>query len=490
LREERACSAFHLARMEESGPIESLFPDRDSDEPLGHQFTRRLRQGIECGLFKPSSRLLPRRELALRLGLGRNTVSSAIEQLIAEGYLESRVGSGTFVVASVIKHATAAKPEAPRKPPGTDRFRAAYGIFKAANGLGPLRAGVPDLSHFPYAAWARITRRKLARLSEFLELTESKGEPELCEAIAQHVRQFRGVLAQASQVIVVEGTQAAIRLATDVLFAEGDSMVIEDPCYQFVHAALRARNISVLPVPVDEDGIDVALAPGARMAFVTPSHQFPLGSTLSLERRRALLAWARSNDAYILEDDYDSEFAFDRKPLPTLQSIDRDGRVIYIGTFSKTLAPALRLAYLVVPPHLAGTFAVARVFSTLGGTRYVQATLADFIAEGHFARYVRRMTRTYDERRRAVVRLLEESLPRDRFTLGQAHAGLHVAVVAASDFDDVAAAQALEREGTHVQPLSAFCVARSDCRGFVVGYGAAPLPETLAAVRRLIAWLQ
>jgi len=473
--------------MDEFNGVEPLFPDRDSDEPLARQFARRLRQAIESGSYRPSSRLLPSRELARRLGLSRNTVTSAIEQLIAEGYLESRVGSGTFVVANVVKAAEAVEPFRQQLTAGAARFQTARSALRSYElGFGPLRAGVPDLTHFPVATWARITRRKLTELSEYLDYGDPRGDPALREAIAQHLQQFRGVATDWRRVIVVEGTQGALRLAADVLLAEGDAAVVEDPSYPFAWAALASRSVRLAPVPVDDAGIVVALAPPARVAYVSPSHQFPLGWTMSLERRRALLAWARHNDAYVVEDDYDSEYAFDGKPLPSLQSIDRDERVIYVGTFSKTLAPALRIGYLIVPPHLAELFALGRQLSTLGGTRYVQATLADFLAEGHFARHVRRMTTEYRKRRTALVELLEEGLPGAHFDLRAAHAGLHLAIVASPDFDDLAAAAELLGQGVYVQPLSSFCVARTDCRGFVVGYGAAPLPEILHAARALV----
>jgi GntR family transcriptional regulator/MocR family aminotransferase len=473
--------------MDETYDLEPLFPDRDCDEPLGRQFVRRLRHAIESGRYAPSSRLLPSRELARRLGLGRNTVTAAIEQLIAEGYLESRVGSGTFVVARVARAAGAAG-TAPRALPATARrFEPARNVLRGyAMGSGPLRVGVPDPASFPLATWGRLTRRSLAELPGHLDYGDSRGDRRLREAIAQHVQQFRGVSAEPNRVIVVEGTQAAIRLVSDVLLREGDTVVVEDPTYPFARASFEARDLRPEPVPVDEDGMDVALAPAARVAYVSPSHQFPLGVTMSVARRRALLEWANEYDAYVIEDDYDSEYVFDAKPLPPLQSIDRQERVIYVGTFSKTLAPALRLGYLIVPQHLAELFSVARLVSTLGGTRYVQATLAAFLSEGHFARHVRRMTQTYGERRRVLAEMFEAGLRGCGFRLAPANAGLHLTAIAPPGFDDIAVVDELRVEGVRVQPLSAFCVERTDCRGFVVGYSAAPMAEIERDARILI----
>lgn len=476
--------ATYLRTMDAPRGLEPLFPDRDSDEPLGRQFARRLRHAIESGLYDPGSRLLPSRELARRLGLSRNTVTAAIEQLSAEGYLESRVGSGTFVVANVVRPAGPAAASPRALPVAAERLLSADALLSGyAMGEGPLRAGVPDPAAFPFAAWTRCTRRALAELPESLDYADSRGDKRLREAIVQHVQQFRGVSAEAYRVIVVEGAQAAIRLVNDVLLSDGDAAVVEDPTYPFARASLEARNVRLEPVPVDGDGLDARLAPPARVALVSPSHQFPLGATMSLERRHALLAWAHANDAYVIEDDYDSEYAFDGKPLPSLQSIDREERVLYVGTFSKTLAPALRLGYLIVPRHLAEIFAVARTLATMGGTRFVQATLAEFLAGGYFARHVRRMTAIYGERRATLVRLYEEGLRGAGFRLGAANAGLHLTVIGPAGFDDIAVTDELRREGVRVQPLSAFCVARSDCRGFVVGYSAAPMPQIEHAAR-------
>jgi GntR family transcriptional regulator/MocR family aminotransferase len=473
--------------MRESIGLEPLFPDRESAEPLGRQFVRRLRHAIENGVFKPSSRLLPSRELALRLGLSRNTVTTAIEQLIAEGYLESRVGSGTFVAPTIAKHQVVEMAAAHSLPLTAQRFLSVVpALERYQTRGGPLRVGVPDPTTFPHATWARITRRKIADLSAFLDYSPGVGNRLLREAIVQHVQQFRGITTEPDCVVVVEGTQGALRLAADVLLADGDPVLIEDPSYPMAQAVFRTRNMRVVPVDVDLDGLQIARAPAARLAYVTPSHQFPLGAVLSVERRRLLLEWAACHDAYVLEDDYDSEFAFDGKPLPALQSLDRDGRVIYIGSFSKTLAPGLRLGYLIVPPHLAEAFAVARVLATIGGTKYVQATLADFVAEGHFVRHVRRVTRLYSERRRALVAVLDEGLPKDRYALRVGNIGLHVAVVAGPDFDDVGICKALRERDVCVEPLTIYCARRTDCRGFVVGYSAAPAADIVEAAQALV----
>jgi GntR family transcriptional regulator/MocR family aminotransferase len=467
--------------------LEPLFPDRESSEPLGRQFVRRLRAAIQCGHFPPASRLLPTRELAVRLGLSRNTVIAAIEQLIAEGFLESRIGSGTYVASTIVAPASNLVAHAHSLPANAERFTFARSMFVDATiGIGPLRAGVPDLSTFPHAIWARLARGKLAELPQYLSYGETNGEPALRDAIARHVRQFRGVSVDPQRVIVVEGTQGALRLATDVLLAENDAALIEDPAYPFLYGALRARSIRLVPLPIDEDGMDVGRAEPARVAFVAPSHQFPFGARMNMERRHTLLAWASENDAYVVEDDYDSEFVFDGKPLPALQSIDDRERVVYVGTFSKTLAPGLRLGYVIVPPHLVDAFAAARFLATLGSPRYVQATLAQFVSEGHFARHIRRMTQNYRERRATLVEFLQAGLRGTGLRLGRVRAGLSLVIIAPSDFDDIAVRNDLIERGVWVQALSAFCIERTDCRGFIVAYSAEPMPQILAAAEELL----
>nr|MDQ2680313.1 PLP-dependent aminotransferase family protein [Candidatus Eremiobacteraeota bacterium] len=358
--------------------LESLFPDRSSDEPIGRQIMRRLRGAIETGIFEAGSRILPSRELAVRLGVARNTVTSAIDQLIAEGYLEARLGSGTYVASDIVTTPVVARPTPHSLPQTAQRYlKVEHTIDGFADRLGALRAGSPDISEFPNAIWRRLARRSFDRISESLDYGSATGRASLRSAIIQHVRQFRGVSADANQVIVVEGTQAAIRLSVDVLMNPGDRVLIEDPCYPLVKIIFETQRMHLCPIDVDDLGMKVDNAVDSRLAYVAPSHNFPLGGTMSLARRSALLSWARERNAYILEDDYDSEFSFGTRPLPALQSLDHWERVLYIGSFSKTLAPGLRLGYVIVPQHLVEAFRLARIASTLGGATFLQAILAE-----------------------------------------------------------------------------------------------------------------
>ncbi|HEY1978050.1 MAG TPA: PLP-dependent aminotransferase family protein [Candidatus Baltobacteraceae bacterium] len=455
--------------MKEPIDLEPLFPDRASGEAVGAQLVRRLRHAIETGFFPPAVRLLPSRELAKRLGVARNTVAFAFDQLVAEGYLEARVGAGTFVSPGIGR----VKPRLPSSQRALPRRAVAVAAAKAeldrvGSSFGPLRAGVPDLSLFPFHAWRKVARKHLDATGAYLQYGESCGLRALREAISRHIAQFRGVVADPDQVVVVEGAQGAMHLIAVALSQPGDAIAVEDPCYQNARAVFRLHGLKLRPVSVDEMGMRTAELPSeAALAYVSPSHQFPLGVALPQGRRIELLQWAQRTNAYVIEDDYDSEF--DAHPLPSLQSLDRDGRVIYTGTFSKTLAPGLRLGYLVAPPHLAPAFRAARDVVSLGTSAQLQATLADFIAQGYFSRHVRRMNGVYERRRRILVDALTRDVP-PGFKLGPAQTGLHVALWGPRDFDDVTAADSMG--AGRCLPFSTMCVRRKDCKGLLVGFSA------------------
>ena len=472
--------------MREPLRLEPLFPDRSTGEPLAVQLVRRLREAIEAGSLAPGSQMLGSRQLAKRLGLGRNTVALAFEQLTAEGYLEARSGSGTFVAASGLERRHLQPPAEFPAPDGARGIGALRSYFETATGEGPLRPGMPALELFPTSAWRRAARRALNRLYD-LGYGPANGLHELRDAIAMHVRQFRGINAPPEQIVVVEGAQAAMHLASIVLARAGDTVAIEDPAYALARAAFEGHGLRLHPVPVDGDGVQAGALPAhARCAFVTPTHQFPLGGTLPLARRLELLAWAKRYDAYILEDDYDSEFTVRARPLPALQSLDRDERVIYIGSFSKTLAPGIRTGYLVVPPHLARIFRTARASTSLGLSLPAQATLATFLREGHFARHIRRMNAVYERRRTILAQALAPL--EETFTCGPMQVGLHVALIANEPFDDRALSRALE--GQRLVALSSLCIERDDCYGFALGFTNGSDARVEAAAKALTAALK
>jgi len=468
--------------MREPLKLEPLFPDRSTGEPLAVQLVRRLREAIESGSFAAGTKMLGSRQLAKRLGLGRNTVALAFEQLTAEGYLEARSGSGTFVAATGLARRQLEPAGEIGAFEGAQRFAGLRAHFKTAAGEGALRPGMPALALFPVSAWRRATRRALDEMRD-LGYGHASGLRELRDAIAVHVRQFRGISARPEQIIVVEGAQAAMHLANLVLTRAGDTIAIEDPAYALARAAFEGDGLHLHPLRVDHDGAQTdALPAHARLAFVTPTHQFPLGGTLPLARRLELLAWAKRRDAYILEDDYDSEFTARARPLPALQSLDRDERVIYIGSFSKTLAPGIRTGYVIAPPHLASAFRTARANTSLGVSLQTQAALAIFLREGHFARHIRRMNAVYERRRAMLARAL---VPLDgTFTCGPMQVGLHMALVAKEPFDDRAVARALA--GQRLVALSSLCIERTDCCGFVLGFTNGSDAEVEAAAHSLV----
>lgn len=470
--------------MGEPLSLEPLFPDRRSGEQLCVQLTRRLREAIESGAFPVGTRLLGTRQLAKRLGLGRNTVALAFEQLTAEGYLATRTGSGT-VVAAAGRASAPARPSVKHEQPESARRTAALRArFTTSAGGGPLRPGMPDLAAFPHAAWERCARKALDAYRGDLGYSRASGLSALQDAIALHVRQFRGVTANAKQIVVVEGAQAALHLIASVLARAGDRVIVEDPCYALARAAFETHDLSLVPVPVDADGLCVDAIPcAARLAYVTPTHQYPLGGALPVARRTVLLRWADECGGYIVEDDYDSEFTSKAQPLPPLQCLDREERVVYVGSFSKTLAPGIRVGYIIAPPHLVDAFTVARAVAGLGIGIHLQATLADFVAHGHFARHIRRANAIYDRRRTILVDALQPAL-RAGFRLGPSLTGLHVALSAKPGFDDVAAASTVR--GQRLVALSALCIRRRDCRGFLLGFTNGSDEEIAAAAGAVV----
>ena len=464
----------------------SFFPDRRSPVALHRQLAAHLRDAIVAGELSGGTRLHASRVLAEQLGVSRNTVTQAIDQLVAEGYLETRIGAGTYVVLGLVQRAhdanDAAVHEAPRVSARARRLTRR--VLDPDGGSEPklFRPGVPDPSLFPDAVWRRVANRWLDGAR-----TRGYGDPcgfrPLRDAIATHLRQTRGVAHGADNVIVVEGTRAALALIADVLLDPGDVLAIEDPGYAAMRDAAGAAGAVTVGVPLDEEGFDVARAPAdARLAYVTPSHQYPTGVVMGLRRRLELLAWARAAGAYVVEDDYDAEFRYDGAPLPALQALDPStgsghrARVLYVGTFSKTLAPGLRVAWIVVPDVLVDAFAAARAVVSGGPAFPVQAALAAFVADGHFALHVRRASARYRERRDALVGALERHLGGIVRVQGAA-TGLHVVArfepeVIAGGAHDVAVSAAAAAHDVVAPALSVYALGGRGSNGLVLGFAA------------------
>lgn len=446
---------------------------------------------LDCRL-PGGSRVPATRDLATQLGVARGTVTAAYDRLVAEGFLESRTGSGTYVADLELptlhgrrRRARAGaiqplplwgRPGWQPPPPPVDPVH-------------DLSVGVPDPALFPLPVWRRLvsTQLRLARLAE--PTYAAAGHRRLPAQIARHAGLARAVVASAEDVIVTAGAQQALDLVARVLVAPGTTVAVEDPGYTAVHALLRTHRADLRGVPVDRQGLLVdAIPPGTRMVYVTPSHQFPTGVAMSMRRRVALLQWAVRHDAVIVEDDYDSEYRFADRPLEPLQSLDRDGRVIYVGTFSKSLLPALRVGYVIAPRSLQAALREAKRVTTWEGDVVTQGALADFIAEGHHAAHVRRAERVYARRHAALLAALAGL--QEEVELMPSVAGLHVCVLlrdqARSDASVVTRAAEL---GVVVEGLSDRHVDQPPRQGLVIGIGAISaeaLPDALARLGRAL----
>ncbi|MDP3422572.1 MAG: PLP-dependent aminotransferase family protein [Burkholderiaceae bacterium] len=498
----------HLSRLQSPQPPHRAA--KGAPLPLNRQLYTALRQAMLHGHLSAGERLPSSRDLAQDLGLSRNTVLAAIGQLTVEGYLVSQVGSGTFVADSVplvgasqrnSNGLTSGNPSAGgagpgwpaaqwHTPPATRTLSPrgeALAHQSTANTLEvqPFTPGPADFSAFPVALWQRLQNKHWrATRPDMLDYNGSGGHGPLRRAVADYVRVFRSVHLDPEQVIITSGTQQSLQLCAHLLADHGDTVWMEDPAYWGAIKAFVAAGLTLRAVAVDAEGIHPQPADHEHpphLVYVTPSHQYPSGAVMSLARRQALLEAARRHNAWVLEDDYDSEFRFSGPPMSSLQGLDVDGRVLYMGTFSKVLYPGLKLGYLVVPKALVADFKQAHYDLNRPGQMPLQAALAEFIEMGHFASALRRARQAYAERRSALVHALHPVLGQpDGPWLAGAEQGLHLCLRLPEHTDDVALAAAAQAHHLTVRPLSAYCQTRRDMRGLVIGYGYAPL----AAIHR------
>jgi GntR family transcriptional regulator/MocR family aminotransferase len=458
---------------------------------LSGEIYRQIRQAILDGRLRPGERLPPTRELATTLSVSRSTVTVAYESLLAEGFATSHTGAGTFVShqfeakrpASKTRRSTARAIQVRRVwetiPLPTAFDRAARFDF---------RTGLPDASLFPHRAWRRVMARALRSREMTAGVYEkSAGNWDLRAAVARHIGISRSVSVSPDDVIVTNGTQQAVDIVARVLLEPGDVVAMEDPGYRPLKELLKALGARVIGVPVDSEGLVVQALPAeARAVYVTPSHQFPLGVAMSLSRRRALLAWAERNNAVVVEDDYDSEFRFGGRPLEPLQTIDSAGRVVYVGTFSKTLLPTLRLAFMVVPPSLREAAHKAKFVTDWHTATIAQSALAQFIDEGAFARHIRRVSRIYSERHAMLTAEIKRNFG-DYLDLVPSSTGLHITACArgaSADHIDAIVSRAFEL-GVAVDTMWPCRVDRKPPAGFVLGYGAIETSRIAEGLRRL-----
>lgn len=482
--------------------------DYASTVPLSRQLYERLRQTILSGHMKAGARLPSTRGLASQLGVSRNTVFAAYMQLFAEGYILGKVGYGTSVAPLApdklldVPSKTRTIQQTAESQPGVELSQRGKAVLQAPHlprtafawepGQSPaFRIGIPALDAFPFDLWTRLlTRRARRSFSELSGDWHPAGYRPLREAIASYLGLIRGIACDADQIIITAGAQGAMDLAARVLLDPGDAAWIENPGYLGARGALLSAGARLIPVPVDAEGLNVAAGISresqARLAVVTPSHQATLGVTMSLARRLALLAWAKERRAWILEDDYDSEYRFAGRPLAALQGLDDAGRVIYIGTFSKVLFPTLRLGYLVAPPALVDALIATRQFIDLHIPALAQAVIADFMNDGYFTRHIRRMRQLYAGRRAALVATLKQEL--DGTLEAQApEAGMHLVGWLPPGIDDRTASGRAAAHGVQTPPVSAFCLEPLQRGGLLLGYAAVNEREIAAGVRQLAA---
>jgi GntR family transcriptional regulator/MocR family aminotransferase len=433
-----------------------------------------LSGGLGRGARLPSTR-----RLAVSLGVSRTTVTAAVDILAAEGFLEARRGSGTYVAALLPADRLARVSPVGQVSPGPTLSRRGAVLAEGSPVASAGRLftpGLPALDAFPLAEWRRaLGRAQRAGGTALLHLADPRGWPPLRHAIADYVGPARGVACSADQVVVLASARQAVSLAGNLLADPGDRVWVEDPGYPDAHSALRAAGLVPVPVPVDHAGLDVAagrrMAPDARLAAVTPSHQYPLGAIMTLERRVALLDWARAARATVLEDDYDGEFRYGGRPITALYGLDGGDRVLYVGSFSKAMFPALRLAYLVAPPRLADAVAQARRAAHAEPPALTQAALAEFVAGDAFTQHIRRMRLLYRARQEALVDAVRRHLG-GILAVDPSDAGMHLVGHLDPAIPDRIVAAAAARAGMGLTALSRYAVGPAPRNGLVLGYAA------------------
>jgi GntR family transcriptional regulator/MocR family aminotransferase len=472
-------------------------PAKAPKVPLGElrlRIYQQLRQAIERGTFAPGARLPPSREHALALGVSRNTVLWAMQRLQAEGYVVARVGDGSHVAPAIEPRPGASRLALASQP---DEALSRRGRLIAETALrwnpplapaAPFRIGAPEVASFPFAVWDRLARQtSSAQRIARAQYLDPAGSPALREAIAQWLWVSRGLRCEASQVLVCSGSQQAIDLIGRLLLDPGDEVLVEDPGYPGIRASLLGHGALARPVPLDDQGLCIAEGtrqwPAARLVVVTPTHQFPTGVRMSLERRQALIAWANDQRGWIVEDDYDGEFQYGPHRIPALCSLPQAQRVLYVGTFSKTLHPGLRLGFLVLPPALAPAFAQARALVDRHAPGDAQEVLARFITEGHLLRHLRRMRELYPQRQRALIEAMHTH-SQGAITLTPSEQGMHLLLEAPPGLDDRGLSAQAQAAGVLLAPLSRYTL-ESPRRGWLLGYAGFDETALAEAARRV-----
>lgn len=502
LRQFRYNHYIGAMRKAASGFSPLIALDRRSGKPLQKQIYEGFSAAIVGRNLCAGQRVPSSRTLALELRISRIPVLNAYSQLLAEGYFETRSGSGTFVSSSLPEQwmSLGRGPSVLTKTrSGTrlvSRRSAILPSYRSApwtNKWGAFIVGQLALEHFPFRIWSSLVNRHVRNLRvNSLHYGDPMGSETFRDTIASYLRTTRAVNCDASQIMIVSGSQQALEIAARVLLDSGDKVWMEEPGYWLARRVFAIAGCDLVPVPVDEEGLQVsagiAHSRKARAAFVTPSHQFPLGVTMSASRRLQLLDWAHRSGSWIIEDDYDNEYRYESMPIASLQGLDRNSRVIYIGTFSKTLFPSLRVGYIVIPPDLVGRFLAVRQAMDIYPPHLYQAVLNDFIAEGHFARHIRRTRLVYSERRDALVEALTSELDSSIELLG-AEAGMHLVVTLPKGLRDRSLSEQASRHQLWLWPLSGCYLGPARRHGFILGFGSTTpkqIPKAVSQLRKVI----
>jgi len=465
--------------------------DARRSKPPGALILQLIRRAVLEGVLRPGVRVPSSRELARELDVARNTIVAVYEQLKTEGMLVAGHGSGTFVCRvreQLLKpQARAMRNMAPPRPiqlsqRGHKYERHAVHEFWRPQAFCP---GQLDLSLFPSAIWNRLSRKHLAQAdASYLEQGEAGGSMGLRQAIAEHIQTTRSVRCRAEQIIITDGTVESLELVSRLLSDPGDIALIENPCYWGASHVLGEHGLVTHALDVDEQGLplprDGQLPRAPRLVYLTPSHQFPMGHVMTLERRLEWLRYAQQHGTILLEDDYDSEFRYVGKPFPSLQGMQADSNVIYMGTFNKSIYPGIRMGYLVVPEHLQSIFATASSDFYRDGDMLMQRVLGDFIREGHYAAHIRATKREYSLRREALQAALQHSLGAEMadglIRVSGGAMGIHLTLLLPLEVDDQAIARATARVGVTMMPLSVYCVGQRSS-GLILSYAQVPCDQ-------------
>jgi GntR family transcriptional regulator / MocR family aminotransferase len=492
---------FILMRRISPSFVPPIALDPRSETPMYRQLYEWFRRAIVDGQLRPGQRVPSTRSLAVELKVSRIPVSSAYEQLQAEGYLETFVGAGTCVAISIpheaLKPAVGKPRDASRQTPiskAPRRVSSRVALMRVpvqtwSNELVAFRMSLPALEHFPIGMWSKLVNRHSRKQTRHsMAYGDAMGYVPLREAIAEYLGAVRAVRCEPSQILITTGSQQGLQLSAQVLLDADDRVWIEEPGYPGARQALRMVGARLIPVPVDHEGLIVAegirRAPSAHAVYITPSHQYPLGVTMTAARRMLLLNWAARSGAWIIEDDYDSEYRLGGHPIPSLQGLDMGARVVYVGTFSKVMFPSLRLGYVVLPKDLVDAFSTARDATDQFSSTLYQAAMTDFIREGHFARHIRRMRVLYMERRRALVEAIRIHMA-DVLEVTGTEAGMHLVALLPPGVSDVAISKKAAQIGISAMPLSA-CYLKPPARGgLVLGYGGTSSHEIYEGIRKL-----